>query len=139
MRWFIEQSKKTPRMVTELNTGVLFAEKAAAKSLPDKPPAEARLKFTISNIALADTESEAKGMLAAYEDIPTELRSSVLESSWSELSLEDMWAEQDMLWHSDNSEHWRFQSLCTEKSMDLNKVGPPDPSGVFELTDYQVT
>lgn len=139
MRWFIEQSKETPRMGTELNAGICFAEKAAAKSLPDKPPAKARLTFIISNIALADTESEAKGMLAAYEEIPTELRSSVLESSWKELTLEDMWAEQDMLWHSDNSEHWRFQSLCTDRSVDLNKVGPLDLQGVFELTDYQVT
>ncbi|KAB8215556.1 oxidoreductase [Aspergillus novoparasiticus] len=122
MKWFIEQSKKTPKKVTELNAGVFYPEKAAAKSLPDKPPAEAKLTFIITNIALTDTESEAKGMLAAYEDIPTELRSSVLESSFKELALEDMWAEQDMLWSSDNSEHWRFQSLCTDESVDLNKL-----------------
>lgn len=123
-RWFIEQSKETPRKGTELNAAIFFPQKADASSFPDKPPAEATLKFVVTNIAIADTESEAKGMLAAYEDIPAELKSSVLESSWKEVTLERMWEEQELLWSGDNSEHWRFQSLCTDKSVDLDKVSP---------------
>lgn len=132
MRWFIEQSQETPRKGTELNAAILFPEKADAASLPDKPPAETSLKFLVTNIALADTKSEAKGMLAAYEEIPTELRSSVLESSWAEVTLEKMWEEQNLLWNSDNSEHWRFQSLCTDKSVDMNKVSPVRSPGTVQ-------
>ncbi|KAM0668534.1 hypothetical protein ACQRIU_002096 [Beauveria bassiana] len=122
VKWFIEQSKETPRTGTELNAAILFPEKAKAQSLPDKPPAESSLKFLVTNIAIADTESKAKEMLAAYEEIPTELKSSVLESSWKEVTLEKMWEEQNMLWNSESSEHWRFQSLCTDSSVDLDKL-----------------
>lgn len=103
----------------------MYPEKAEAHQLPDKPPAEATLKFAVTNIALADTQDEARKMLAAYEDIPDELRSSVVEAKWNEVTLEAMWEEQELLWRSDSSENWRFQSMSTDSSVDLDKVSGP--------------
>ncbi|KAJ3476048.1 hypothetical protein NLG97_g9254 [Lecanicillium saksenae] len=122
MKWVIEQSRKTPRKGIELNAAILWPEKADAKNLPDKPPAGSTLNFLVTNIALADTQGEAKEMLSTYEEIPAELSPFVLEKTWKEVTLEAMWEEQELLWNSESSEHWRCQSFSSANSVDLDKL-----------------
>lgn len=122
IKWFIEQSKATPKWGTELNASISHPERSRAKQLPDTPPTDSKLQFVVSNVAIADSEAEARTTLSAYEKIPEDLRPSYLRSTWRELKLEDLWLDQDILWHSDNNELWRHHSLCTDDSVDLDKV-----------------
>ncbi|KAM5370246.1 hypothetical protein ACJZ2D_008649 [Fusarium nematophilum] len=55
MKWFIEQSKATPKHGTELNACVLYPEKEKATELPDEPPAGSKLVFVVTNVAIANT------------------------------------------------------------------------------------
>ncbi|KAF2220996.1 oxidoreductase, FAD-binding protein [Elsinoe ampelina] len=86
LTWAVEASRKTPKMGTDLNVGLGW-------SLPDgrKPhevpesegiPKDAKLIATCLNTVYADTEEEAKVLLANYADdkVPEELRNALVFS-----------------------------------------------------------
>ncbi|KAL6364507.1 hypothetical protein LRP88_01909 [Fusarium phalaenopsidis] len=123
MKWFLAQAAKTPRLGTEINCGIAYDSKERATELPDQPPADARLLFIVMNNAIADTEPEAKSLLRAYEAIPDDLRSCVIDiKNTHQISINDLFTFQNYMWTADSGEKWQMHGLCFDESVDLDRL-----------------
>ncbi|KAF4552052.1 FAD-binding domain-containing protein 6 [Elsinoe fawcettii] len=86
MTWAIAAAKSTPKYGTDLNVGMGWSlpDGKPPHTVPDSEgiPRDARLTATCLNTCYANTEEEAKALLAKYDDdqVPQELRKAMVFS-----------------------------------------------------------
>jgi FAD/FMN-containing dehydrogenase len=123
MTWFIEQSRDTPKYGTDLNLTIHYPEKYAPGLDTDEIPKNARLHLGLSLLCYADTHREAKTLLGAFDNIPTDLHECLLEMRpVQERHFQDIFQKKRGLIGGAKEERWQIISLLNDPSVPLPRV-----------------
>jgi hypothetical protein len=123
MTWFFEKSKETPKYCTDLNLTINYPEKYAVGVDTDEIPKNSRLHLGLALQCYADTYSEAKALLAAFDDIPPELQQCLVEMRpVQKREFKDIFQKKRGLIGAAKDERWQIISLLNDPSVPLPQV-----------------
>ncbi|KAK0383884.1 hypothetical protein NLU13_7976 [Sarocladium strictum] len=78
MTWALTKGDETPKYGTDLNITIYYPEKYDPTATGDEIPESRTLHMGLSLLCYADNKAQAKILLSAYDDMPEEVRESLV-------------------------------------------------------------
>lgn len=133
MTWALEKANETPKYGTDLNITIFYPEKYIPNLTTDEIPKNAKLHFGLSLLCYSDTESEARTLLGAYDNVPDELRECLVEMKPVEIrQFADIFRKKREFISNKNGENWQILSILNEPSVPLPRVSNHSSQPNFE-------
>lgn len=134
MTWFFEKSQETPKYCTDLNLTINYPEKYAVGVETDEIPKNSRLHLGLALQCYADTYGQAKALLAAFNDIPSDLQQCLVEMRPVQMrEFKDIFQKKRGLIGAAKDERWQIISLLNDPSVPLSQVRPRGSLNIMRI------
>ncbi|KAJ2901603.1 uncharacterized protein MKZ38_001623 [Zalerion maritima] len=119
----LERNNATPKRFTESAMCTMHSEIFDSQSGDESVPQSSPLLLCINASAYADTLAEAKTMLSAWDQVPGDLQSNVLEANpVAEVSWEEFFQDQHRWNPQTPDQKWVINSILNDPSVPLPKM-----------------
>jgi len=134
MTWALTKGDETPKYGTDLNMTIYYPDKYDPLCIGDEIPEDRTLHMTLSLLCYTDTLPQAKNLLGAYDDMPTEVRDAMIEMKpVTQTSFQRIFRTKRGFIGLGGEKRWSILSILSEPSVPMPRLLEAVKPALLEL------
>ncbi|SPO05415.1 related to 6-hydroxy-D-nicotine oxidase [Cephalotrichum gorgonifer] len=134
LTWALTKGDETPKYGTDINITIYYPEKYDPTCFGDDIPEPATLHMSLSLLCYADTNPQAKILLSAFDDMPSDVKDSLLDMRpVTKTSFQRIFRTKRGFIGLNGDKRWTILSMLSEPSTPLPQLLSAVKPALLEL------